>query len=982
MFFEKNFYSSSGCGPNSHNSRQSLSTTKLDIPQLKHWERCGEVLSRNCALIFTLASCVLLCALSGCGSNYTVTAAGIGSFQASSAAVEFGNVEVGQTANTSLTLVNQGLTDVSVTNLKITGKEFKVASPSSLPVTVAANSSYKINVEFKPSASGNSTGQLTVSSSSQKSPSLKVKLHGNGAAAASPSTPKLSSLSCSQSFVTGPSSDTCTANLTAAAGSSGLMVTLSSNDDAVTVPASVTVPSGATSAGFTATITAVTTAQAATLTASAGGANQTFVISLGTAGQSEPGVELSQLICSQNSITGSGSDACTVTLNGAATGNGLVVNLASNQNAVSVPGTVTVPSGATSAGFTATIASVTTAQTATLTASAGGGTQTFGISLGAASSAPNTPGLEMSTSSLNFGSVAVNTKSTPQSVTLTSSGTAPLIINSATPSGTGFSVSGTSFPVTLNPGQTASLTVIFDPTVSGTANETISISDNATPSTAAISLSGIGQSAPGVVALSQLSCSRNSITGSGSDTCTVTLNGAATGNGLVVNLASNQSAVSVPGTVTVPTGATSAVFTATAAAVTTAETATLTASAGGATQTFGISLGAFMPGLKMSTASLNFGDVAKDTKSSPQSIVLTSSGTAPLTINSAVPSGAGFTVSGTTFPTTLNPGQTASLTVVFNPTVMGTATGTISISDNASPSTAAISLSGTGMAGTGTLSGLSCATNSFSGSGSDACTVTLTAAAGSGGLAVSLSSTNNAVTVPGSVIVPAGSSSIGFTAAVSAVTTAQTAAVTASAGGVTKSYAINLGTAAPALSLSTSSVPFGNVNLNSPATQQVTLTSSGTAPLIISAGSATGAGFTISGISYPLTLNPGQAATLSIQFDPTSAGAATGTVTLTSNASPSKATITLSGTGGTSSYEVELTWSAPTSSTDPVAGYNVYRAAGSGSSYQLLNSSVNPDTAYTDSTVQNGTSYTYYVESVDANGNQSTPSNTFSASIP
>jgi len=162
----------------------------------------------------------------------------------------------------------------------------------------------------------------------------------------------------------------------------------------------------------------------------------------------------------------------------------------------------------------------------------------------------------------------------------------------------------------------------------------------------------------------------------------------------------------------------------------------------------------------------------------------------------------------------------------------------------------------------------------------------------------------------------------------------------------------------------------------------VTLTSLGTAPLIISAGSVTGAGFNISGISYPLTLNPGQSATLYIQFDPTSAGATTGTVTLTSNASPSTTTIGLSGTGGTGSYEVQLTWIAPTNSTDPVAGYNVYRAAGNGSSYQLLNSSVNTETTYTDSTVQDGTSYTYYVESVDASGNQSTPSNTFSASIP
>jgi fibronectin type 3 domain-containing protein len=122
---------------------------------------------------------------------------------------------------------------------------------------------------------------------------------------------------------------------------------------------------------------------------------------------------------------------------------------------------------------------------------------------------------------------------------------------------------------------------------------------------------------------------------------------------------------------------------------------------------------------------------------------------------------------------------------------------------------------------------------------------------------------------------------------------------------------------------------------------------------------------------------------LNIQFDPTTAGTVAGTVTLTSNASSgSTTTISVSGTGTTVSYQVSLTWSAPTNSTDPVVGYNIYRAAGGSSSYQLLNTSVNTPTSYTDSSVQSGTAYSYYVESVDAQGNQSSPSNLFTVSIP
>jgi fibronectin type 3 domain-containing protein len=63
-------------------------------------------------------------------------------------------------------------------------------------------------------------------------------------------------------------------------------------------------------------------------------------------------------------------------------------------------------------------------------------------------------------------------------------------------------------------------------------------------------------------------------------------------------------------------------------------------------------------------------------------------------------------------------------------------------------------------------------------------------------------------------------------------------------------------------------------------------------------------------------------------------------------------------------------------------GYDVYRAASGSSSYQVLNSSLLVNATYTDSTVQNGRSYSYYVESVDANGSRSAPSNTVVVTVP
>jgi len=93
-------------------------------------------------------------------------------------------------------------------------------------------------------------------------------------------------------------------------------------------------------------------------------------------------------------------------------------------------------------------------------------------------------------------------------------------------------------------------------------------------------------------------------------------------------------------------------------------------------------------------------------------------------------------------------------------------------------------------------------------------------------------------------------------------------------------------------------------------------------------------------------------------------------------------TVSLSGTGQ-GSYQVNLTWDAPTSSTDPVAGYNIYRSPSGASSYTLLKSVSSSTLSYSDtSSLTDGLVYDYIVESVDASGNDSVPSNTAVVTIP
>ena len=903
--------------------------------------------------------------IGGCGvtvpgvSSKTSTA---GSLSVSSSSLLFGSVTVGNSAAETVTVTNTGTASIQVSQAQVTGQYFSLTG-AAVPLTLAAGSSATLTVNFTPKAAGAAAGTLALTTPNS---TTSIGLSGNGTISEQPG---LTLSTTSVDFGTATINTAVTASVTmtssgtapltissATATGSGfslsglaLPVTLSPGQSA-----SLTLSFDPANAGsFSGAVTLATNTSQGTATIQMSGTGSTIQSILG------------DFTCDSDNLSGQGTENCSITLSSPAGTGGVTIGLASSSTSVIVPGQMTVAAGTSSGTFTLSYYPVATAQTVTLTASTTNSHKQHNLNVGSSSS----PGLKINPTSVSFGNVMVNSTAS-QSVAVTSSGTSALTISAATVTGIGYGISGMALPLTLNPGQTANLTVSFDPSVAGSATGLVTLTTNA--STASVALSGTGQTAG---TLSALSCASSSMNGAGSDACTVSLTAAAPSGGLAVALSSNSSAVAVPSSVVVPAGATSVGFTATVASVTTAQTATLTAQSGGVTATYAINLAAtatpVLSGVSCASGSMTGAGSDACTValtvaagSGGISVALSSSSSAVAVPASVlVPAGAtsiGFAATVSSVSTT----QTATLTAQA-----GGVTKTYLI--NLAPAV------------TPALSGVSCASSSMTSAGNDACTVSLTAAAGSGGVSVSLSSSSSAVGVPASVLVPAGANSVGFSAVVSSVTTAQTAIVTAQAGGVTKTYTINLGPGVPGLTLGSTSIAFGNVNLNSTVTQPpVVLTSSGTAPLTISAASVTGAGFTISGLTLPVTLNPGQTASLSISFNPTTSGSVTGAVTLTTNASPSTATIALSGTGAAASYQVDLTWSAPSSSPDPVAGYNIYRAVSGSSNYQLLNSGVNTPTTYTDSSVVNGTSYTYYVTSVDASGNTSAPSNTYSVAIP
>src|SRR5207253_6791296 len=88
--------------------------------------------------------------------------------------------------------------------------------------------------------------------------------------------------------------------------------------------------------------------------------------------------------------------------------------------------------------------------------------------------------------------------------------------------------------------------------------------------------------------------------------------------------------------------------------------------------------------------------------------------------------------------------------------------------------------------------------------------------------------------------------------------------------------------ALPIFSVIPTSVSFGDVAVGTLNTQTITLINSGTANVIISRATPSGNGFSITGLTFPLTLSAGQRTSFNVAFAPTSAGSVTGSLSLVS----------------------------------------------------------------------------------------------------
>jgi hypothetical protein len=195
---------------------------------------------------------------------------------------------------------------------------------------------------------------------------------------------------------------------------------------------------------------------------------------------------------------------------------------------------------------------------------------------------------------------------------------------------------------------------------------------------------------------------------------------------------------------------------------------------------------------------------------------------------------------------------------------------------------------------------------------------------------------------------------------------------------------------APALQASPSTIIFGSHTLNSSAFQNVTLTNTGNVGLKVNSVSVVGVGYSITGLSPGVSLSPEQRLEFQIWFHPTTSGTSAATLVANISSLPSPLKLAVSGSATNSSsasptaaspHSVTLNWN-PSSNSNSVTGYHVYRGGASGGPYSRLSGAVVSALDYLDSSVLSGGRYFYVVTALGTDGLESPFSNEVSADIP
>jgi|GEM_PF-898652 len=308
--------------------------------------------------------------------------------------------------------------------------------------------------------------------------------------------------------------------------------------------------------------------------------------------------------------------------------------------------------------------------------------------------------------------------------------------------------------------------------------------------------------------------------------------------------------------------------------------------------------------LTVSPGSHNFGNVTVNTVANA-AVTLTNSGAANLTISRIVVSGTGFAGSSIKTPMTVPAGGNVVVDVSFSPKTSGNFFGAVTVSsDDPNAPSESVALDGTGTTqAIGKLIATPAALN-FNNvkQGSTASAVTTLKNVGSANVTLSrinLSGSGFSTSGIATPVLVVPGESLTLTVRYSPTsnrTSSGEISLVSAQGGVT-SVSVSGTVAQSSLNLSPASINFGNAVTGVANSQTVQIANPGTVPVTIAAANISGAGFSTSGLTLPVTLSAGKTATFNVQFNPKSAGASSGGLTLVSDASNSPSSMVLSGAG-------------------------------------------------------------------------------------
>jgi hypothetical protein len=506
----------------------------------------------------------------------------------------------------------------------------------------------------------------------------------------------------------------------------------------------------------------------------------------------------------------------------------------------------------------------------------------------------------LSPTQLSFAATPTGQTSAAQAVTVTNSG-GSVLANLAIAVSGDFALQSSTCGTTLVAGGSCTIAIAFSPTLAGTRSGSMTLSGT-TVASATAALSGIGLAAASLSASPQsLSFSAQQVGATASaQLITLTNNGGAALSGLAFAISGDFVLTSNSCGTTLAGGASCNVavsFTPTAAGIRSgglsiAPTAMVVPLSG---------VGLTVADLSATPQSLSFSAIVIGSSSSTQTITVTNTGGTTLTGLGLAVTG-DFAIASTTCGTTLAGGASCIVAVGFTPTAAGSRAGTINVGSSAGP--AVVSLAGTGV----TAASLSVSPLALDfgtvllGATAAAQSITITNSGGVSFSGLSLGITGDYAIANSTcgAVVAANSSCVASVSFTSSLSGARSGALTIAGGSPAASFTVTLtgaGILNGAISLSTQSLSFGQIAVGrTSATQTVTITNSGGLPLAgLTLAIATPYGLAAN--TCGTLLSAGASCTVSVEYSPTAAGAATAALVVAANSPVTSASVALSGAG-------------------------------------------------------------------------------------